>query len=109
LLVIDLVRPLLIRKRDSMTKAELVEAVKKECNGKNISKRLTEDVLNSAFANINKAIKKNKRFSYPGFGTFTIRKRKARMGRNPQTGDEILIKASKSVGFKAAPKLKNSL
>ena len=92
-----------------MTKNELIEAVKKKCNGDNISKRLAEDVLDAAFENIQKAIKKNKRFSYPGFGTFTVRNRKARIGRNPQTGTEIQIQASKNVGFKAAPRLKNSL
>ena len=92
-----------------MTKDQLIESVQKSCNGDDISKRLTGDMLDAAFENIQKAIKKNKRFSYPGFGTFTVRNRKARKGRNPQTGAEIQIKASKTVGFKPAPKLKNSL
>ena len=92
-----------------MTKDQLIESVKKSCNGDDISKRLTGDVLDAAFQSIQKAIKKNKRFSYPGFGTFLVRNRKARKGRNPQTGAEIQIKASKTVGFKPAPKLKNLL
>ena len=92
-----------------MTKDQLVESVKKSCDGDDISKRLTGDMLDAAFQSIQKAIKKNKRFSYPGFGTFLVRNRKARKGRNPQTGAEIQIKASKTVGFKPAPKLKNSL
>ena len=92
-----------------MTKDQLIESVKKSCNGDDISKRLTGDVLDAAFQSIQKAIKKNKRFSYPGFGTFLVRNRKAKKGRNPQTGAEIQIKASKTVGFKPAPKLKNSL
>ena len=92
-----------------MTKDELIGSVQKSCNGDDISKRLTGDVLDAAFESIQKAIKKNKRFSYPGFGTFLVRNRKARKGRNPQTGAEIQIKASKTVGFKPAPKLKNSL
>ena len=54
-------------------------------------------------------LKKEKRFAYPSFGTFTVRSRKARKGRNPQTGEEIKIKASKTVGFKPAPTLKSSL
>ncbi|HMF49487.1 MAG TPA: HU family DNA-binding protein, partial [Candidatus Saccharimonadales bacterium] len=45
----------------------------------------------------------------PGFGTFTLRSRKARKGRNPQTGAVINIKASRTVGFKAAPVLKKGL
>ena len=92
-----------------MTKEQLIESVQKSCNGDDISKRLTGNILDAAFENIHKAIKKNKRFSYPGFGTFSVRSRKARKGRNPQTVAEIQIKASKTVGFKPAPKLKNSL
>ena len=92
-----------------MTKMELINAVKKKCAADNVSKRLAEDVLDAAFDGIQRAIKKNKRFSYPGFGTFTVKNRKARIGRNPQTGDTIQIQASRNVGFKAAPKLKKSL
>jgi DNA-binding protein HU-beta len=90
-------------------KNNLIEAVQKTCTGDNISKRLASDILDAAFQNISKAIKKNKRFSYPGFGTFTLRYRKARKGRNPQTGSEIEIKASRTVGFKPSPRLKNSI
>lgn len=92
-----------------MTKDELINSVIKSCKDPNLSKRLTGDVLDSVFENISKAIKKEKRFAYPSFGTFTVRNRKARKGRNPQTGEEIKIKASKTVGFKPAPTLKNSL
>jgi len=45
----------------------------------------------------------------PGFGTFTVRSRKARTGRNPKTNEPLKIKASKTVGFKPAPTLKASL
>ena len=92
-----------------MTKDELITNVIKTCKDPNLSKRLTGDVLDAVFENISKAIKKEKRFAYPGFGTFTVRSRKARKGRNPQTGEEIKIKASKTVGFKPAPTLKGSL
>ena len=92
-----------------MTKDELINSVIKSCKGSDLSKRLTGDVIDAVFENISKAIKKEKRFAYPGFGTFTVRNRKARKGRNPQTGEEIKIKASKTVGFKPAPTLKNSL
>ena len=90
-----------------MTKDQLIESVKKICHQDNMSKRLAGDMLDAAFETIQKAIKKDKRFSYPGFGTFSVRNRKARKGRNPQTGAEMQIKASKTVGFKPAPKLKN--
>jgi DNA-binding protein HU-beta len=92
-----------------MTKDELVTAVIKSCKGDELSKRLVSEIIDATFENVSKSIKKDKRFSYPSFGTFTVRNRKARMGRNPQTGAEIKIKASKTVGFKPAPTLKGSL
>ena len=58
---------------------------------------------------IAKGIKKEKRLALSGFGTFTVRKRKARTGRNPRTGEQIMISASKTIGFKAAPGLKTGL
>ena len=92
-----------------MTKDDLVTAVVKSCKGDDLSKRLVSDIIDATFDSIGKSIKKDKRFSYPAFGTFTVRNRKARKGRNPQTGEEIKIKASKTVGFKPAPSLKSSL
>jgi DNA-binding protein HU-beta len=92
-----------------MTKDDLINAVVKTCKADDLSKRLVSDVIDAAFESIGKSIKKEKRFSYPAFGTFTVRNRKARKGRNPQTGEEIKIKASKTVGFKPAPTLKSSL
>ncbi|PIQ97386.1 MAG: integration host factor [Nitrospinae bacterium CG11_big_fil_rev_8_21_14_0_20_56_8] len=92
-----------------MTKDELITAVIKSCKDPELTKRLTSEIMDATFENIGKAIKKDKRFAYPGFGTFSVRNRKARKGRNPQTGEEIKIKASKTIGFKPAPSLKNSL
>ena len=93
-----------------MTKAELINAVQKGCDcGCDLSKKAIEGIVDCTFENIAKAVKKNKRFSYPAFGTFTIRKRKSRIGRNPQTGAKLKIKASKTVGFKPAPSLKSTL
>jgi DNA-binding protein HU-beta len=91
-----------------MTKAELIDKVA-ETKGLDLSKKAVGEVLDAGFDNIAKAVKRDRRFSYPGFGTFSVRSRKARVGRNPQTGAEIRIKASKTVGFKPAPGLKNSL
>jgi len=90
-----------------MTKAELVAAVQSS-NG-DLSKRALEEIIDCTFQTIAKDIKKTKRFAYPDFGTFKVRKRKARIGRNPQTGEKLKIKASKTVGFKPAPTLKASL
>ena len=90
-----------------MTKADLIQAV--ATHGSGMTKKGAAELVDSLFATISKAIKKEGRFSYPGFGTWTIRQRKARKGRNPQTGAEIKIKASKTVGFKPAKELKNGL
>ena len=92
-----------------MTKDELISSVIKGCKDDSLTKKLAAEIIDSAFDAIGKAIKKDKRFAYPGFGTFTVRIRKARKGRNPQTGEKINIKASKTVGFKPAPSLKSSL
>lgn len=89
-----------------MTKGELVEAVAKSAH---ISKLAAGDAVDATFENIGKAIQKSKWFQVPGFGTFTVRSRKARKGRNPQTGATISIKASRTVGFKPAPVLKKGL
>jgi DNA-binding protein HU-beta len=89
-----------------MTKGDLIDSVAKSAK---ISKRTAGEAVDATFDNIAKALKKSKRFQVPGFGTFTLRSRKARKGRNPQTGAVINIKASRTVGFKPAPVLKNGL
>ena len=89
-----------------MTKGELIDAVAKSAK---VSKLVAGVAVDATFDSIAKAIRKSKRFQVPGFGTFTVRSRKARKGRNPQTGAVINIKASRSVGFKPAPVLKKGL
>ncbi|MEK6600494.1 MAG: HU family DNA-binding protein [Candidatus Binatota bacterium] len=89
-----------------MTKGDLVDAVAK---GAKLNKRTAGDVIDTTFEALARAIRKDKRFQVPGFGTFSVRSRKARKGRNPQTGAEIAIKASRTVGFKPAPSLKKGL
>ena len=89
-----------------MNKGQLVEGVAKDLKA---SKAAAERAVNAVLDNINKGLKKDKRVQLVGFGTFDVRKRKARKGRNPRTGEAIKIKASKSVGFKAGQALKNSI
>lgn len=93
----------------SMTKTEFVEAVQKASNESELTKKATADLIDCVFDTIAKAIKKDKRFNVAGFGVFTVKQRAARKGRNPRTGAEIKIKASKTVGFKVAPKVKKTL
>jgi len=91
-----------------MTKAELIERVAKDA-GPAVSKKMVTLVVESTFEHLHKAIRKDKRFTYPGFGTWAIRKRKARVGRNPKTGEAVAIAPTRAVTFKAAPNFKASV
>ena len=90
-----------------MTKAELVEKMAKDAG---ISKVAALAALNSFTESVTKALKKKDgKVTLVGFGTFSKARRKARKGRNPQTGAPIKIKASKTVKFKAGKKLKDAI
>lgn len=89
-----------------MTKADLINTVAKVAK---VSKRAAEEAVNATMDCIARGIKKDRRLQVPGFGTFSVRSRKARKGRNPQTGAVIKIKASRTVGFKPSPSLKKGL
>ncbi len=89
-----------------MTKAELIERVAKEAN---ITKASSEKVINAFTDCLTKALKKGERLSLPGFGTFSVVKRKARVGRNPKTGKEIQISARRVVKFKAGSILRSAI
>jgi DNA-binding protein HU-beta len=85
-----------------MNKGELIEAVAKDAG---ISKALAGKVLDSAIDAITRSLSKGDRVALVGFGTFSVSARKARSGRNPQTGKEIRIPATKVAKFKAGNKL----
>lgn len=90
-----------------MTKADLIEKV--QADHADLSKRQLALVVDAIFDHLAKGIRRDKRFIMPGFGTFTVKKRAGRVGRNPQTGAEIKIAPTKTVGFKPAPELKKAL
>ena len=75
-----------------MNKGELVAAI---ANDAGLSNKDAGAALNATIVNITKALKKGDTVTLVGFGTFSVAKRKARMGRNPQTGEAIKIKAAK--------------
>lgn len=85
-----------------MNKAELIDAISSETK---LSKAEAERALNATVGAIEKSLKKGDRIALVGFGSFTISKRAARTGRNPQTGKEIKIAAKKVVKFKAGTEL----
>ncbi|MGE3745746.1 MAG: HU family DNA-binding protein [Sphingomonadaceae bacterium] len=71
-----------------------------------ITKRAGEELLGDMVGLITRHLKKGERIRISGFGILQVRKRAARMGRNPATGEAIKIKASKKVAFRAAKELK---
>jgi DNA-binding protein HU-beta len=89
-----------------MTKAEFITAVAKEAR---IPKVTAERVLNAITGIMMKALKKGDKLTLTGFGTFSVTKRRARIGRNPQTGKEIKIPATKVARFKAGNLLKSAV
>ena len=82
-----------------MNKNDLIESVQSSCDG--MSKAEAERAVNSVLDSVMEELKKGGKVSVAGFGTFDVRKNAARMGRNPQTGEAIQIKASNTPRFKA--------
>ena len=89
-----------------MNKAELIDAVAEDSD---LTKASAARALDSAIENITSALRSGNNVTLVGFGTFTVRRRDARMGRNPRTGEAIQIKASNVPGFKAGKALKDAL
>lgn len=89
-----------------MTKKDLAELISIEFD---ISKIKAETIITFLFQNITDNLSKGDKVSISGFGKFLINKRGAREGRNPATGEKIKIKASNSLKFKIAKKLKNEI
>ncbi len=88
-----------------MNKADLVAEVAKVVGSKRMAERAISSILEAA----TKALKKGQALTLVGFGTFSVSKRKARVGRNPQTGKEIKIPAKKVPKFSAGKALKNAV
>ena len=74
-----------------------------------LSKKAAEAILTDMVGKITKHLKKGERIRIVGLGILQVRKRAARMGRNPATGEPIKIKASKKVAFRAAKELKEAV
>ncbi len=89
-----------------MNKGEFVAAIAESAD---MTKADAERAVEAVFNVVKKALKSGDSISLVGFGTFTVRKRAARTGRNPRTGDTIKIKASKVPAFKAGKALKDAI
>ena len=89
-----------------MNKTELINAV---AEGSELSKKDSTRVVDSVMETITKALKNGEKVEILGFGAFSVSERAARKGRNPQTGEEIEIAASKAPTFKAGKNLKDAV
>ncbi|MBF0218995.1 MAG: HU family DNA-binding protein [Gammaproteobacteria bacterium] len=89
-----------------MKKSDLVDAVAEKAD---ITKAAAGNAIDAVFDSITEALKTGEQVTLIGFGTFMVRERAARSGRNPRTGESLEIKASKSPGFKAGKSLKDAL
>ena len=86
-----------------MTKAELVEKV---ANQINLTKKQTEVVVNTVFSSITDSLAEGKKVELRGFGSFRIRQRNARIGRNPKSGQKVDVPSKKVPFFKAGKELR---
>jgi DNA-binding protein HU-beta len=89
-----------------MTKSQLVS---KLADSGGMGRKQVDDLMNNLVDTIVKSVKKGENVKIPGLGIFRLRKMKARMGRNPQTGEAIKIPARKKVGFSVAKTFKESV
>ena len=95
-----------VSSNDGMTKAELVEEVARTTQ---LTKKHAEIIVNTVFDSIVHSLKDGEKIELRGFGSFRIRHRGARTGRNPKTGASIEISASRSAKFKPGKQLQDSL
>ncbi|MCD7949701.1 MAG: HU family DNA-binding protein [Erysipelotrichaceae bacterium] len=89
-----------------MNKTELVDKV---ASSAGMTKVDAEAAINAFVATVSDALKEGDKVVLKGFGTFEVRERKERVGRNPQTGEAVVIPASKAPAFKASTVLKKSV
>ena len=89
-----------------MNKQELISNIAKKTN---VSKAKALEILNCTIDSIKGSLKKGQRVQLIGFGTFLVRKRQARQGRNPKTGETIQISARKVPAFTAGAELKKTV
>jgi len=89
-----------------VNKTELISSVAEKSE---LTKKDAEKAVNAIFASVEEALAKGEKVQLVGFGTFEVRERKARTGRNPQTGEEIQIPAAKVPAFKAGKALKEAV
>ncbi len=91
---------------DGLTKAELVEEVAKATQ---VTKKQAEEIVNTVFQTIVESLRSGKKIELRGFGSFRIRSRGARIGRNPKTGERVEVPPKRIPYFKPGKELKEQL
>ena len=89
-----------------MLKAEIIEKVAKEVK---LTKKAAKEAVDATFDTVNQALRKGDKVVLSGFGTFIIRGRKARVGRNPKTGNSLQLPQMNTIGFIAAKGMKKTV
>lgn len=89
-----------------MTKKDLIELVAKKAN---LTNKASKDAVGAMLNGIRDALKRNEKVVITGFGTFSVRQREARPGRNPKTGERITIEARRAPGFTPGKTLKKAV
>jgi len=89
-----------------MTKADIIESVYKQAG---FSKKESSEIVEMVFDTLKETLERGEKIKISGFGNFIVRDKKARVGRNPQTGNEIEISARRVLTFRASQVLKNVL
>ncbi|ETX00271.1 MAG: hypothetical protein ETSY1_11845 [Candidatus Entotheonella factor] len=92
-----------------MTKTDFVRRIRTETTKASLTQEAATEIADLVFDTIKTAIKDEQSFRFPGFGTFNLKNRPARTGRNPQTGKPIKIKESHTVTFRPATKLREEV
>jgi DNA-binding protein HU-beta len=101
-----IVNSLSIRKGECMNKGELIESV---AQATDLSRAEATRAVDAVLDSVTRSLRNGGSVSLVGFGTFSVKKRAARTGRNPRTGESIQIKASNVPGFKAGKALKDAV
>ena len=96
-----------MQERRTMTKADIVESVYEKVDG--YSKKEATEIVEAVFDQIKKTLEAGENIKLSGFGNFVVRDKNQRVGRNPQTGDEITISARRVLTFKPSQVLKSAL
>lgn len=89
-----------------MTKKDLIDVVSKKAN---LTNKASRDAVQTVFSTIRDSLKRGEKVVLTGFGTFSIRKRVERVGRNPKTGEKITLTARKAPGFTPGKTLKKAV